>query len=95
MNYEINHELKYTQDDCAPDSFDYFHKKFHEITGYNFSDWYNNIATKQSTPEDTVTYSCPLWVVTLSSHDPYWKLYKILNDEQTNFSSEESTSREG
>lgn len=64
------------QDDCAPDSLEYFHKKFSELTGYNFLDWYNNVATNLKNGYDIV-YSDGTWQIELNAGDPYWKLYKL------------------
>jgi|JI10StandDraft_1071094.scaffolds.fasta_scaffold265566_4 hypothetical protein len=69
-------KLLYQQDDCTPNSLEDFHKNFEKITGYNFLDWYNNIAKKIETENHSIKYTCCQYQIEVSAFDLFWKLYE-------------------
>lgn len=70
--------LLFQQDDCAPDAYEYFCKKFKAEVGVDFQDWK---AEKTSTSDEPyqVILEDDSYKAECSADDPYWKLYKIIS----------------
>ena len=71
--------LLFQEDDCAPDAYEYFCKKFKAEVGIEFKDWKagrTNIS--EDAPYETILQD-DTYKVSIDAGDPYWKLYKIIS----------------
>ncbi len=67
-------KLLFQQDDCTPDSYEYFCKKFKAEVGVEFRDWFSE--TVCLTNDDSLVYENENYRAEVTADDPYWKLYK-------------------
>ena len=66
-------KLLLEEDDCAPDSFEYFSTKFKEIVGESVNDFSKK--SSQSINGVSITYKKGEFILTLSGDDRTFKLY--------------------
>lgn len=67
-------KLLFQQDDCAPDSYEYFCKKFKAEVEVEFTVWFSE--TVCSTNDNFLAYENETYRAEVTADDPYWKLYK-------------------
>lgn len=65
--------LLFQEDDCAPDAYEYFCKKFKAEVGMEFQEWKIG---KLIDDEYIISYENEMYLAEISESDPYWKLYK-------------------
>lgn len=65
--------LLFQEDDCAPDAYEYFCKKFKQEVGMEFQVWKIG---KLIDDEEIISYEDEFYLAEVSAGDPYWKLYK-------------------
>lgn len=68
-----NKKILLQQDDCAPDSMEYFKKEFYKTTGYTF-DFFKAVADFEDL-NDSFKYEYLGIVVEWCIEDPYYKVY--------------------
>ena len=73
-----NHVL--VEDDCAPDSINYFDKKMKELTGYTSGE-FRHLAGNPTVSDDNMhmEWICDGWVLSFDGDDPQYKLDKVEN----------------
>lgn len=65
--------LLFQEDNCAPDAYEYFCKKFYQEVGIEFQEWKKG---KRIDDEEIISYEDDKYLAEASADDPYWKLYK-------------------
>lgn len=65
--------LLFQEDDCAPDAYEYFCKKFKQEVGIEFQEWKIG---KLIDDEEIISYEDDKYLAEIRQDDPYWKLYK-------------------
>lgn len=65
--------LLFQEDDCTPDAYEYFCKKFKQEVGIEFQEWKIG---KLIDDEEVISYEDEFYLAEVSEGDPYWKLYK-------------------
>lgn len=64
------------QDECAPDSLEYFEKDFIKETNFSLRDFISKSELTTSEDKTTITHSFNEYVLKWSCEDPFWTLYK-------------------
>lgn len=62
------------QDDCAPDSLEFFDKQMFDLLGMDI-EMFKSISIKKTQP-DYFKYIDGEYYLEISADDPFWKLYK-------------------
>ena len=69
------------QDDCAPDSRQYFEKKFLELLGETMNSFLDTAEHHSPDNDYTNYYRKGNYELSISADDPYWKLCKLKNTQ--------------